>query len=102
MEMLTMTPQEKNEQGLQALERDHKSTKRDIQCITETWEAFTAEYLPYMKMIVQREKDRAELRKAIIKHSTIVVIGVVMVFVVNAVVHEAILVIKAASTIRTL
>jgi hypothetical protein len=31
-----------------------------------------------------------------------VVIGVVMVFVVNAVVHEAILVIKAASTIRTL
>jgi hypothetical protein len=100
--MLTMTPQEKTEQGLQALEREHKSTKRDIQCITETWEAFTAEYLPYMKMIVQREKDRAELRKAIIKHSTIVVIGVVMVFVVNAVIHEAILVIKAASTIRTL
>ena len=97
-----MTPQEKTEQGLQALEREHKSTKRDIQCITETWEAFTAEYLPYMKMIVQREKDRAELRKAIIKHSTIVVIGVVMVFVVNAVIHEAILVIKAASTIRTL
>ena len=95
-----MTPQEKMEQGLAALEKEHKATKRDIQCITKTWDEFTAEYLPYMKMLVQREKDRADLRRAIIKHGTIVAIGAVMVFVLQAVVNEVITSIKAASTVR--
>jgi len=100
MEMLTMTPQEKLEQGLLALEKDHKATKRDIQCITKTWDEFTEEYLPYLKMLAQREKDRAELRRAIIKHGTIVAIGAVLIFVLNAVVNEVITSLKAASTIR--
>lgn len=95
-----MSPQEKLEQGLQALERDHKATKRDIQCITKTWDEFTEEYLPYLKMLAQRERDRAELRKAIIKHGTIVAIGAVLVFVLHAVMNEVITSLKAASTIR--
>lgn len=96
MEVLTMTPQEKLEQGLLALEKDHKSTKRDIQCITKTWDEFTEEYLPYMKLLVQREKDRAELRKAIIKHGTIVAIGAILIFLANAVINEAVMIIKSS------
>ena len=95
-----MTPQEKLEHGLLALEKDHKATKRDIQCITKTWDEFTEEYLPYLKMLAQRERDRAELRKAIIKHGTVVAIGAVLVFVLHAVVNEVITTLKAASTIR--
>lgn len=100
MEVLEMTPQEKLEQGLSALEKDHKATKRDIQCITRTWDEFTEEYLPYLKMLAQREKDRAELRKAIIKHSTIVVIGAILIFILHAVFNEVVTTLKAASIVR--
>lgn len=95
-----MTPQEKLEQGLLALERDHKATKRDIQCITKTWDEFTEEYLPYLKMLAQRERDRAELRKAVIKHTTIIAVGAVLLFVLNAVWNEVILAAKGTISVR--
>ena len=102
MEVLTMTPQEKLEHGLLALERDHRATKRDIQCITKTWDEFTEEYLPYLKMLAQRERDRAELRKAIIKHTTLIAVGVVVLFVLNAVWNEVIMAAKDSISVRPL
>jgi hypothetical protein len=83
------------EEQIQRIENDIQKTKektkeitRDINCILETWDNFTNEYLPYLKLLAEREKERAELRKAIIKHGTIVALGAVILFVLNAVSHE--------------
>jgi hypothetical protein len=83
------------DERLQKLENDIQNAKekqremtKDITCILKTWDEFTEEYLPYLKLLAEREKERAELRRAIIKHGTIVALGAVILFVLSAVSHE--------------
>jgi len=83
------------DERLQRLENDIQNAKekqremtKDITCILKTWDEFTEEYLPYLKLLAEREKERAELRRAIIRHGTIVALGAVILFVLSAVSHE--------------
>jgi hypothetical protein len=48
----------------------------------------TLRQLQYLKLLAEREKERAELRRAVIKHGTIVALGAVIIFVLSAVSHE--------------
>lgn len=90
------------EERIQRLENDVQNSKekqktmtRDITCILKTWDDFTEEYLPYLKLLAEREKERAELRRAVIKHGTIVALGAVIIFVLSAISHEIQSLIKA-------
>ena len=86
-----MTPDDR----IQRVEEKQRVITKDISCILKTWDEFNAEYLPYIQMLAQREKDRAELRKAVIKHGTIVALGAVILFLLNAVSHEIQMIFKA-------
>jgi ferric-dicitrate binding protein FerR (iron transport regulator) len=79
---------QKLENDIQNAREKQREMTRDINCILETWDNFTNEYLPYLKLLAEREKERAELRRAVIKHGTIVALGAVILFVLNAVSHE--------------
>ena len=76
------------ENDIQNVKDKNKIMTRDINCILKTWDDFTLEYLPYLKLLAEREKERSELRRAIIKHGTIIALGSVIIFVLNAVSHE--------------
>jgi hypothetical protein len=76
------------ENDIQNVKDKNKIMTRDINCILKTWDDFTLEYLPYLKLLAEREKERSELRKAVIKHGTIIALGAVILFVLSAVSHE--------------
>jgi ferric-dicitrate binding protein FerR (iron transport regulator) len=79
---------QKLENDIQNAKEKQREMTKDITCILKTWDDFTNEYLPYLKLLAEREKERAELRRAVIKHGTIVALGAVILFVLNAVSHE--------------
>jgi hypothetical protein len=79
---------QKLENDIQNAREKQREMTKDITCILKTWDEFTEEYLPYLKLLAEREKERAELRRAIIKHGTIVALGAVILFVLSAVSHE--------------
>ena len=86
---------QKLENDIQNAREKQREMTRDINCILNTWDDFTKEYLPYLKLLAEREKERAELRRAVIKHGTIIALGAVIVFVFSAVSHEIQAFIKA-------
>ena len=86
---------QKLESDFQDIKEKHKTVTRDIACILKTWDDFTEAYLPYLKLLAEREKDRAELRRAVIKHGTIIALGALIVFMFSAISHEIAAIIKA-------
>lgn len=83
------------ENDVQNAKEKQRAMNKDISCILNTWDDFTKEYLPYLKLLAERERDRADLRRAIIKHGTIIALGALIVFMFSAVSHEIQAFIKA-------
>lgn len=80
---------------MQRMEDKQRLINKDVICILKTWEKFNDEYLPYIQILAQREKEKAELRRAVIKHGTIVAIGALIIFLIQASINEFMNYVKA-------
>jgi len=83
------------DERLEALERSaqellagQREVRKDVRCIVNTWGEFQSTYGEYLKIALRREKDRAELRKAIIEKTLVAAIFALFVFVATASWHE--------------
>lgn len=72
----------------QELLKGQREVRRDLKCIVDTWAEFQSNYGEHLKQSVRREKDRAELRKAIIEKGLILALVAVVGFVATASWHE--------------
>lgn len=75
---------EKLEAHAQSLLRGQISMQRDIKCIVDTWAEFKGMYGEYLKLALERERDRAALRKAIIEKTILGAVIAVVIFIANA------------------
>jgi hypothetical protein len=72
------------------LERQ-RIAQEEMKCIRQTWTTFNETYGEYLKSELRKAGDREDLRKALIKHGTMVAITALLIFIANAIWKEVII-----------